>query len=678
MPTLHVLQGPDKGRTFAALNEPSLIGRSSDQIALTDHSASRRHAEIRPSSGSWILVDLNSSNGTYLNGQRVVAPVPLKHGDQIKVGSTLMVFGGQSHVEGFSGPQMIRDLVDFDLSGPSGGSSILQAVDASEESVILQPPETADAVAAWNVVYKIAETIGTIQTTEIFLERVADLIFEHMIVDRLVLLTCKPGETELVPQVIRHRTRDRGKRPKIITSQTIINHVISTKDGVLCANAMTDDRFTADSKQDSIHRLGLRSIICVPIIARGQIHGVFHLDCSMSHHTYTQEQLRLAVAIGRLSGMAIENMHLLESRMQTERLAAAGEAVAYLSHYIRNVLQGMQGGADVVELAIKRKSMDAVQSGWAMVRRNLDRIYLLALNMLTFSKERKPKIETAQINRIIEDVALLVHGKADERNVMVLPELEDVPPIPTDPDGVHQVIHNIVLNAIEALPETQGRVHIKTHYQAHGLPSALRGSSARTNGAGHASPGPASNGTKKVDRARHEAAESDHNGKSLAVEGSPRWVDASPDVTLGGEQGISLLDEVSPANSPATLATNSDTATGVAHADNGAAGRDDSTWSDGPRVADLAKSATLTISIADNGPGIPADQLSKIFDAFHSSKGHGGTGLGLAAARKIVGELGGLINVESTVGEGTTFHIVLPAQHVRLADSDKTHGPQAR
>ena len=556
MPTLHVLQGPDKGRTYHTPSEPALIGRSSDQIALTDHSASRRHAEIRPSNGSWLLTDLNSSNGTYLNGQRVIAPVPLKHGDQIKVGSTLMVFGGQDQVQGFSGPQMIRDLVDFDIGGASGNSSILTAVDASEESVILQPPETADAVAAWNVVYKIAETIGSIQSSEAFLERVADLVFDHMIVDRLVLLMCNPGSDELVPQVIRHRTRDRGKRPKIVTSQTIVNHVLKTKDGVLCANAMTDDRFTADSKMDSIHRLGLRSIICVPIIARDQVHGVFHLDCSMSHHTYTQEQLRLAVAIGRLAGMAMENLRLLESRVQTERLAAAGEAVAYLSHYIRNILQGMQGGVDVVELAIKRKNIDAMQSGWAMVRRNLDRIYLLAGNMLTFSKDRKPRIETTQINRTIDDVVALVHGKADERNVMVLPELEDIPPIPVDPEGVHQVVHNIILNAIEALPENGGRVNVSTHYQQQ------------------------------------------------------------------------------------------------------------------PPV--------VTISIQDNGPGIPPDQLGKIFDAFHSSKGHGGTGLGLAAAKKIVGELSGQIRVESTVGEGTTFRISLPAEHVRLADSDKTHGPQPR
>jgi signal transduction histidine kinase len=553
LPTLYVLQGPDKGRTYETPTESAIIGRSSYQIQLSDNSASRRHAEIRPHNDSWLLLDLNSSNGTYLNGQRIVSPTELKHGDQIKVGSTLLVFTGQEDVEHFSGAQMIRDLVDLDMSSASGGSSILSAVDASEESVILQPPETADAVAAWNVVYKIAEMIGTLESVEAFLERVTDIVFEHLIVDRLVLLMYSPDTESLTPQVVRYRKRERGRRPKIVTSERIINHVLKTKDGILCANAMTDDRFGGDSLEDSIHRLGLRSIICVPIIARDEVYGVLHLDCSMSHHTYTQEQLRLAVAIGRLVAMAIEDMRMRESRMQNERLAAAGEAVAYLSHHIRNILQGMQGGAEVVELGIKKSNLDATKHGWGLVRRNLDRIFVLAMNMLTFSKDRQPRIEMAQLNRLVEDVIALVQTRADEESVMILPDFEEIPAVPMDPDGIHQVAHNIVLNAIEAAPETGARINISTRYHS--------------------------------------------------------------------------------------------------------------------------EAGQVVLCISDNGPGIPPEECEQIFNAFHSSKGQGGTGLGLAAAKKIVDELNGRIEVESVLGEGTTFRVTLPIAQDWTEDSDKTQGP---
>ena len=553
MATLHVLQGPDKGRTYQTPGEPAVIGRSSDQISLTDNSASRRHAEVRPLNGSWILADLQSSNGTYLNGQRIVTPTVLKHGDQIRVGSTLLVFSGPENVASFTGAQMIHDLLDLDLRGSNGSSSILAAVDAAADSVILQPPETADAVAAWNVVYKIAEAIGAIESMDVFWERVTDIVFEHVIVDRFMLLLHDAKTQKLTPQVVRYRTKDRGRKPKIRASRTIINHVLQTRGGVLCANAMTDVRFTGDNKQDSIHKLGLRSILCVPIVARDQVQGVLHLDSSMSHHTYTQEQLRLLVAIGRLTGMAIENWRLMESRMRTERLAAAGEAVAYLSHHIRNILQGMQGGVDVLELGMRRRTIEAVESGWSLVRRNLDRILNLTLNMLTFSKDRQPRIESTQLNRIVEDAISLVQTRADDKSAMILSELEEIPAVPMDPDGMHQVAQNILLNAIDAVRPKDGRVNVRTSYSAD----------------------------------KHE----------------------------------------------------------------------------------------VCLSIGDNGPGIAPDDLEHVFDAFHSTKGQGGTGLGLAAAKKIVTELEGQIDVETAPGEGTTFHVRLPTVHVRLADSDKTHGP---
>ncbi len=560
MPTLYVLQGPDKGRTYQTPGEPAIIGRSSEHIPLSDDSASRQHAELRPVNGSWLLTDLNSSNGTYLNGQPVLQPTKLEHGDQIKVGSTLLVFSGHESVDSFTGAQMIGDGVDLDLSGGSAESSILSAVDASQESVILQPPETADAVAAWNVIYRVAEMVGSVDCAEALLERVANILSDHLIVDQLVLLMCDMNTKALTPQIVRCRNPERAPRPKVVTSWTIINHVLQTKDGVLCANAMTDERFRFESNHDSIDQFGLRSIICVPIMVRNEILGVFHLDCSMSHHTYTQEQLRLVVAIGRLVGLAIENMRLTESRVRTERLAAAGETVAYLSHHIRNILQGLQGGAEVIELALRQENLDQLRSGWSLVRNNLDRIFILTMNMLTFSKERKPRIEMAQVNKIVEDVIALVQNRADERGIMLVTELGSLPAIPLDYEGVHQVVHNIVLNAIDAAPRGEGRVNISTSYDEN------RG------------------------------------------------------------QGV--------------------------------------------------------VSIRDNGPGIPEHERASIFDAFHSAKGHGGTGLGLAAANKIVGELDGHIEVQSALDEGTCFCVRLPCNQpaavdgqVQATDSEKTHGP---
>jgi signal transduction histidine kinase len=73
----------------------------------------------------------------------------------------------------------------------------------------------------------------------------------------------------------------------------------------------------------------------------------------------------------------------------------------------------------------------------------------------------------------------------------------------------------------------------------------------------------------------------------------------------------------------------------------------------------------VVLSVADEGPGIPADELDQLFRPFETTSvrgtaGEKSAGLGLVIVRKIVEEHGGRIDVESEVGEGTTFHVILP------------------
>ncbi len=77
-------------------------------------------------------------------------------------------------------------------------------------------------------------------------------------------------------------------------------------------------------------------------------------------------------------------------------------------------------------------------------------------------------------------------------------------------------------------------------------------------------------------------------------------------------------------------------------------------------IAAIIDQGNLFIKVSDNGTGMPEEVRQNLFKKFYSTKGSGGTGLGLVVTRKIVEEHGGSIRVESSLGEGSTFFVEIP------------------
>jgi two-component system NtrC family sensor kinase len=549
-----VLQGPDKGRTLKADDQTVLIGRGSDQVPLTDQTVSRRHAELKCADGTWILRDLNSANGTYINGARIQEPTRLKNGDQIKLGSTLLVYSSDDSTEQLSGAAIPADLVTLDADKLAVDSSVVASIPSADDSVVLAAPDTAYAVKSWKAVRELTDVIGSLLAPDRLLQRVMDIVFEEVPADRGVIFVRDEESGELLPAVVRFRSRKaraEATRSAITASRTIVDHVVKTHEGVLCSNAVGDERFLAGK---SVQRLGERSVICVPIMAREHILGVIHLDCPTAEHTYNEHELRLITALGNQTGLAIENARLVQQHLERERLAAAGETVAYLSHSIKNMLQGMRAGGDVVQRGLDHRDFEVTTKGWRILDRNLKRVYTLVLNMLAFSKQREPQLEMRQVNKVVTDVIELVHEQADEGKIDLRTVFEpDLPPIPVDYDGVHQAVLNLVSNAMDAVPRGTGVIDVRTRLDA-------------------------------IER-------------------------------------------------------------------------------------------RVVISVTDNGPGVPESERDKIFEPFHSTKGHAGTGLGLAVARKNVQELGGSLELRDPPGGGSEFVIQLPTAEARGAVPGDTQGP---
>lgn len=453
MLVLTIISGPDKDRRFELPDdEPQLIGRSSEALPLSDQTISRRHAELTPDEGKWYVRDLNSANGTFLNGRRVVARTLLQEGDQIRAGNTLLVFGRER-----------RDM-GVRFGAENVDTHIETAVAASDESMVMAVPDPTEAAAVnLNVVYSMLELIGSTLRRDELLEKAMDLILEHFQADRAFILL--EGETaeKFDPVVVRHRRQPvSSEERQIAVSRTIVDYVVNRRQGVLSSNAMNDERF---STGDSVQRYGIRSALCTPIVCKDALFGVIYLDSKIANYTYTDDQLHLLTAIGLQVGMALANMRLYAERLARERLAAVGQTVANLSHSIKNIIQGLAGGAEVVDLGLRKSNLGVVANGWEIVTRNLERIRQLTLNMLAFSKQRRPELEMTNLPRLLGEIVALVQRQFDARKVALLTAVdEDVPPVPVDPSGLHQAVLNLLNNALDAVPDEKGVVTLSCEF----------------------------------------------------------------------------------------------------------------------------------------------------------------------------------------------------------------------
>ena len=146
MASILVVQGTDKDRAFELFDADNVIGRQGDAVVnLTDGTVSRRHARLMPDDGRWVLEDLGSANGTFLNGVRLSKATEVKRGDQIRCGSTLLVFGG--------GRPTVPN-VDLDENGRLVDSAIVATLPSNEDSVIIPTPEAgAEAIERIRVIY---------------------------------------------------------------------------------------------------------------------------------------------------------------------------------------------------------------------------------------------------------------------------------------------------------------------------------------------------------------------------------------------------------------------------------------------------------------------------------------------------------------------------------------------
>lgn len=145
-----------------------------------------------------------------------------------------------------------------------------------------------------------------------------------------------------------------------------------------------------------------------------------------------------------------EIKQLQKELIENERLSAMGQTVAGMAHYIKNILNGLEGGIYMVNTGFKKDKQVLLSKGWGMVQNNVAKISDLVMNMLTYSKEREPELESCSPNDIAQEVYDLMEERAKKLNVKLVKDFDlSIDTCFLDPDGLYRSLLNLVTNAID-------------------------------------------------------------------------------------------------------------------------------------------------------------------------------------------------------------------------------------
>lgn len=352
-----VIIGPDgpQERDLATVN--SLGRHPNNTIQLLDRIVSKEHCVVELRGSRWVLRDLGSLNGTYINEQRVAGESFLSHGDQIALGNTRAVFQDvavqppppvamPSH-----GVPLVAKPVDRPVppigapprvgpvaptAGPPAVAPPLQAVRnvtiggaqmeshvrtkiAAEMQQFLPERSLQDVEVLrrdyekLRISYELQRAIGAELDLDRLLEKILERSFDLLSADRGVILLFEDGE--LKPRCSRAK---RAGPEEFVASRAVVGQVVKEKVAVLSSDAKVDPRF---SESKSIIMTGIRSSMAVPLLHKSELLGVMMVD-SQNPNAFGEKDLQLFTNIANQAALFIANAALAQ-HLEQEALARA-------------------------------------------------------------------------------------------------------------------------------------------------------------------------------------------------------------------------------------------------------------------------------------------------------------------------------------------------------------------
>jgi adenylate cyclase len=314
------------------------IGRALEaNVVLADQRASRLHATIKRDGNQYLIKDLKSANGLFVNGKRVESAV-LTHQDDLLIGRCHITFEDtDSHTTvAFQDTSLAHgttflkpaDQVVNPLSGPLGSTSGKLAPEDDIEAL-------RKKARILDLMYNLGQTLkGLVSLEEIYVP-VGKLLLDVCSADRVLILLYEKDTKQLTPVHVARANEPTGDLSgNLSVSRTITDKVLTDRVSLLSLNAAIDPSL---SHGKSVMLQQLHSVMCAPLVVKGESLGVIYLD-QQKVGAFTPDDLDLLNAVAAQMAVALETVRALD-RLTREAQARSAYSRFLPAHVVESLLK---------------------------------------------------------------------------------------------------------------------------------------------------------------------------------------------------------------------------------------------------------------------------------------------------------------------------------------------------
>lgn len=158
-------------------------------------------------------------------------------------------------------------------------------------------------------------------------------------------------------------------------------------------------------------------------------------------------------------------MHKIQTPSEEETCLRAGRALKTLSHFIKNILQMVSGGAEVADLALQNNNMHHLQKSLVLILPNIERLKRITMDLCEYSKIRPLEISPFDLNQALRQAVRDLPAAMQQKTDLLTLQTEDsLPPARLDPDKIRQMFRHFLFHLLDPEDGQDHPLTIETRY----------------------------------------------------------------------------------------------------------------------------------------------------------------------------------------------------------------------